>query len=416
MIRLYFNLLGLCLCASLACAENPDIKSKGHESIYYIKKSKPPVYYIEAKKLAAHEQPEFYDDLDFEHLQTALQRQLARFQQRSMRGRIVLGDHTYPIQHIQKSLKKLQHLLQYNQNCRKTSSYTECADEFNLQMQSMFDVFVPDIKPGDKGYHTHRPGLFTAYHTPTLNASLTKTKTHPYAIYRMPRHRALRGQTFVDIALNGALENQGLELFYVSDLFDLYLLHVQGGGRVLYHDAQGRSHSVYIQYTGTNQKAFDFISNYMFKKGYIANKSIAAQKKFLNENPDKWAEIYSSCPSYVYFERTEHPPWGSDAVPLTPHRSIALDRHIYKFKGLLTFVQSVKPAKVQHRHQGLDSLGACQPRSMQKFSRFFLHQDTGGAIRGKTRGDLYFGEDHYAACVAYNQYHRGHIYLLMLKL
>lgn len=372
-----------------------------------------PVYHIEARKLSKYEYPMFADDLNFEHLQTAIRRQLDRFSNRSMRGYIQLGSHRYPVKQLEKTLHRLQRLVKHNEKCQQKSSYNTCVEELYFQIRSLFDVFVPDIKQGDKGYHSSRPGLFTAYYTPTIYGSLRKKRSHPYAIYRMPQQDSLRRQSFVDIALNGVLENRGLEIVYAPDLFELYLLHVQGGGRVVYRDSDGRQRSEYIQYTGTNKRSFGFISNYMFKKGYIKNKTIAAQKKFLAENPHKWAEIYASCPSYVYFETTEHPPWGSDAVPLTPNRSIALDRHIYKFKGLLTFVQGIKPAPTERTWQGADSLRACNVGKMQSFSRFFLHQDTGGAIKGKTRADLYFGEDDYAACVAYNQHNRGHIYFLI---
>ena len=149
----------------------------------------------------------------------------------------------------------------------------------------------------------------------------------------------------------------------------------------------------------------------MMSKGYISDSSIAEQRDFLEAHPEKWEEIYSSCPSYVYFKITDHPPYGNDAVPLTDRRSIALDSKLYAFKGMITFVKSRRPQDIWSDNQK----AACREVPYKEFSRFFIDQDTGGAIRGKGRADLYFGESNYAKHASALMKERGEIYFLILK-
>ncbi|NJL25431.1 MAG: hypothetical protein HC902_09820 [Calothrix sp. SM1_5_4] len=151
----------------------------------------------------------------------------------------------------------------------------------------------------------------------------------------------------------------------------------------------------------------------MKKMGYIANGSVPAQRKFLSEHPEKHQEIFSQCPSYVYLIATSSPPVGVDSIPLTNGRSIATDRNLYPFKGLLAFVESVRPEETGNYDLDEDDRARIPFRG---FSRFFLDQDTGGAIRGKARADIYFGEDEYAFFAAMNLQDSGKLYYLILKL
>jgi membrane-bound lytic murein transglycosylase A len=98
-------------------------------------------------------------------------------------------------------------------------------------------------------------------------------------------------------------------------------------------------------------------------------------------------------------------------VPLTDNRSIATDSKLYEFKGLLTFVEAKRPVDpnlIRDEESQLDV-------PYKSYQRFYLDQDTGGAIRGKGRVDLYFGEGDYAEVAAYNTKHTGKLFFLMSK-
>jgi membrane-bound lytic murein transglycosylase A len=168
----------------------------------------------------------------------------------------------------------------------------------------------------------------------------------------------------------------------------------------------------FLTYDGDNGQRFEWLSKYMMSKGYISNPSTGAQRKYLREHPEKQEEIYSQCPSYVFFKMSTIPPQGAEGIPVTAGRTLATDNAFYAFKGLLAFVESERPVDT-----GTYDLEQEDPSKIayMPFSRFFLDQDTGGAIVGKGRADIYFGLDGYAQYAATYQQQRGNIYFLLLK-
>src|SRR5690606_6690224 len=163
----------------------------------------------------------------------------------------------------------------------------------------------------------------------------------------------------------------------------------------------------YLSYDGKNSRSFQMIYKYMLEKGYLepGNAGIPGQRKFLEENPDKEEEIFGSCPSYVYFKESKEEPVGLNNIPLTEGRSLAIDSRIYKTMGLINFVRTVKASHTEDNG------------TVKKvpFSRFFIAQDTGGAIRGNARCDLYFGYGPQAELTAYSMNEKGEQYFLVLK-
>src|SRR5690606_28741565 len=223
---------------------------------------------------------------------------------------------------------------------------------------------------------------FTSYYSPDFNGSRVPTERFKRPIYKKPTNG--ENPTRVEIDYHGALAGKGLELFYVEESFyDLYLLHVQGGGRITLHNENGEKEIRYLSYDGKNNQPFQMIYHYMMKKGYLQPNAagIPDQRRFLAENPDKEEEVFGSCPSYIYFKESDDEPVGLNNIPLTEKRSLAIDSRIYKTMGLINFVKTVKASHINERGQ------------VEKvpFSRFFVAQDTGGAIRGNARVDLYSG-------------------------
>jgi membrane-bound lytic murein transglycosylase A len=362
------------------------------------------------RKLALKDWPSFTDDLDFDNMVTAIDRQIKRYNQIDLRSRTVeYGGRSFPATVMLDSLNEFKTLVKAYLACQgKSRSKGTCQEDLVASLQQHFDVYIPDLKPGDTRYGEVNPVLFTAYYTPTLEASVAKTAGKPYPIYKAPPAKDA-SHSRDEIDFDGALAGKGLELFYAPDLFDLYLLHVQGGGIASVTDAAGNQTQYYLSYDGTNGKAFTFISKYMKSKGYIPDLSIEAQRTFLRNHPEKQKEIYATCPSYVYFKLTSNPPQGSDSVPLTDNRSIATDTGYYAFKGGIAFVTAHRPA------DPYDPSESCEVGTYKPLSRFYLDQDTGGAIKGKGRVDLYFGESRYAEVAAYNTVERGNLYFLLLK-
>lgn len=353
--------------------------------------------------LTVNEYPTFSDDLDFDELNLAISRQLKRFNKRNMNHIMVLGGIKYPYSKLNETLVEFKAVVEETQSCLKRVFVrnTTCYQRLNDTLRDRFNVFIPVLKKGDRGYGKENFARFTGYYTPTLPATHERTKDNQWGIYNKPSEVSVSRMTREQIDFDDSLIGSGYELFFVKDLYENYLLHIEGGGRVEVLE-DGKKKYYYLSYDGTNKQHFEFISKYMVEKGYIDNYSIAAQRKFLENNPSLYREIYRTCPSYVYFKVTKTPPLGSDMVPLTNGRSIALDYRIYSLKGLLSFIQT-------------ERLDENTKNKFKSFSRFMIDQDTGGAIRGAARIDIFFGEDDYASRAAQVQHHMGKLFFLVVK-
>ena len=127
-------------------------------------------------------------------------------------------------------------------------------------------------------------------------------------------------------------------------------------------------------------------------------------RHYLSEHPEILEEVLNHNPSYVFFRFIENGPFGNIDVPLTPGRSVALDSRIFP-KGALCFISTEKPV-INSSDEITD---------WTKFSRFVLNQDTGGAIKGAGRADVFWGSDSHAELAAGHMKHEGELYILIKK-
>jgi membrane-bound lytic murein transglycosylase A len=144
----------------------------------------------------------------------------------------------------------------------------------------------------------------------------------------------------------------------------------------------------------------------LIDQGKIPQEEMSMQRlrKYLLDYPAQQSEIFSYNESYVFFRFLEEGPLGSLEVPLTPGRSLATDARLFP-KGALAFIITERPV--------VDAAG--QLVGWQPFARFVLNQDTGGAIRGPQRADLYFGTGAEAEAGAGYMNRPGKLYFLSLK-
>ncbi len=351
---------------------------------------------------------EFTDDLDFQNLSLAIDRQLTSYEVQGMGGTIKFGSVNYPKSVLKESLLLLKEITENGKECLVEQTREYCHTQINTKLNASFLIYKPIPKKTEMGFRTGRNSThFTSYYSPDLTGSRVKTEKYKHAIYKKPADESQQNYTRVQIDYQGILEGKGLELFYVEDsFFDLYLLHVQGGGRIKIFNEDGTHSFSYLSYDGKNSQPFNMIYKYMVAKGYLrGDASVPAQRRFLEENPDKLEEIFASCPSYVYFKETVEEPVGLDNIPLTEMRSLALDSKIYKTTGLINFVKAVKPTHIDENGKVVKA----------PFSRFFIAQDTGGSIRGNARCDLYSGYGPMAELAAYNTNDMGEQYFLIKK-
>jgi membrane-bound lytic murein transglycosylase A len=348
--------------------------------------------------------PHFDDDQALRGLSTALERQLDASDTRHI---VRLADKTYTAAHVRRSARRMLVLVRAATACMDgaaAASRRACIQEFDRAVRAEFDV-----------YTTRDRAHLTAYYTPTIDVVREPSGEYRYPIYALPGSDELRRADRHAIDFRHVLAGHGLELFYARDRFEVYLLHVEGGGKARAHGPDGGVDSTsYLSYAGDNGRDFRLLEEIMVERGMLAPRSVSrqAQRRYLLAHPQTQENIYAACPGYVYFRATQTPPVGSAGVPLTPGRTLASDPDYYALKGLIAYVVTRVPVPPV-RGTPLDA-NPCCPR-YRDVQRFFIDQDKGPEIKGAARFDLFFGEDDEAMFLANNFHTDGRVYFLVLK-
>lgn len=236
-------------------------------------------------------------------------------------------------------------------------------------------------------------GLFTGYYEPTLKGSWTRGGRFQTPLYKMPPKTG-RLPSRAEI-VGGALSGRGLELLWVDDPVDAFFLQVQGSGRVEMTDGS----VVQLGYAGQNGHEYFPIGRYFIDNGAAAREDMSLQwlRRWLHNHPDDAERIMSMNPSYVFFKRNAGGPRGTRNLLITEGRSLAVDP---------AHVSLTAPIWVD-----LDGT----PLPGGKLQRLMLAQDTGGAIKGPVRGDVFWGHGPLAAEAAGFMKGRGKKWLLALR-
>jgi membrane-bound lytic murein transglycosylase A len=264
------------------------------------------------------------------------------------------------------------------------------------------------------------PGLFTGYYEAELNGSWRRTNRFNVPLYAKPtdliaadlgqfssalkgKHIAgrLRGNRLIPYHSrreieNGVLRGKGLELLWVDSVADAFFLHVQGSGRVKMTDGS----IVRVGYAAKNGRPYVSIGRELIRRGAMAKENVSMQsiRTWLTANPHKASDLLAANPSYIFFRRLKGTDViGAMGVGLTPGRSLAVDRR---------HVPLGAPLWLDTR----DPLDERRP-----LRRLMIAQDTGGAIKGPVRGDIFWGFGAEAAQRAGQMKSRGTYYVLLPK-
>jgi membrane-bound lytic murein transglycosylase A len=205
-----------------------------------------------------------------------------------------------------------------------------------------------------------------------------------------------------EIEESGALNGRAPVLTWMESEVDLFFLQIQGSGRVILEDGR----ILHVHYDSSNGQPYRSIGKLLIDENKIPLEEMSMQKirAYLEAHPEDLRRVLNYNPSYVFFKLEEDGPLGCLNVKLTPGRSIALDRRIFPLP-VLAYVETEKPL--------IDGSGNIV--GWQRFGRFAVSQDTGGAIKGPARADLYWGSGTYAEIAAGHMRHRGPLYMLVLK-
>ncbi|MGE0660016.1 MAG: murein transglycosylase A [Reyranellaceae bacterium] len=246
-----------------------------------------------------------------------------------------------------------------------------------------------------------KSGLFTGYFEPQLEAALVPGPQHRYPLYRRPSGlEATPSTPFLTRSQieTGGLRNKGLELAWAADPLDLFELQIQGSGRLVLPDKR----IMRVGFAGHNGHPYLAIGRVLQEYG-AGPEDVTdwpAMKSWLRAHPDKAVEIMRRNDRYVFFQEVKGDgPVGAMGIPLTPNRSIAVDPTMLPY-GAPVWVDTFNPG----------------PRIATQgppLRRLMVAQDTGGAIKGPVRGDIFFGFGDQAASLAGRMKSPGAWYVLM---
>ena len=268
-------------------------------------------------------------------------------------------------------------------------------------------------------------GFVTGYFEPEIEASRECSSEFPVPILRRPpdlvefpdserpvgmpadfffARRTADGLTeYHDRAAieNGALDGLGLELFWCRNRIELFFVQIQGSARLRLLDGSTQR----ISYDGKTGHPFTAIGRLLVERGELDADTVSMQKirSWLETHPDEAPRLMQQNRSYIFFRTVDHPrpvlgPVAAAGVPLTAMRSLAVDHRLHTF-GTPVFVETRNPL----------------PNHRAPFASLMIAQDTGSAIVGPARGDLFIGSGDHAGEIAGSIKHPARFIVLLPK-
>ncbi len=284
----------------------------------------------------------------------------------------------------------------------------------DVAARSYFEHYFAPYLAGNNGA---TEGLFTGYYEPLLNGARERGGAFQTPILKRPpdlvmvdlgRFRPVwRGERIAGRIVDGnlvpyasraeiergALDPMHLEILWVDDPAAAFFLQVQGSGRVALADGS----TARLGYDGQNGQTYVAIGRLLVERGALALDAVSLQsiRAWIKAHPEEGAALMDENPSYVFFrEMNGDGPLGAEGVVLTPGRSLAVDRNLIPLGAPLFLVASDRGEELR---------------------RLVVAQDTGGAISGPVRGDVFWGFGEEAETRAGAMRARGRYYLLLPK-
>jgi len=270
-------------------------------------------------------------------------------------------------------------------------------------------------------------GFVTGYYEPVIDGSRTRTEIYNVPVYRRPSNLFVRGYNQESVGLpnkgevfrkigrrklvpyydrgqieDGAIAGRGLEICWLKDPTDLLFAQIQGSARVHLEDGS----TIRINYDAHNGYPYTAVGRVLIDRGIIPRDQMSMQKirEWMEQNPDGAKEVRRQNRSYIFFREVQlsdkDEAVGAQGVPLTPGRSIAVDKSLHVY-GTPFFIEGELPIESE--------------QSKTPFRRLMIAQDTGSAITGPARADLYFGAGADAGRISGRLRHTMHFVMLVPK-
>lgn len=279
----------------------------------------------------------------------------------------------------------------------------------------------------EKNFQPHKvlsaSSLLTGYYEPEIKGSRIRSAEYNIPVYKRPKDlvslindvdRASKNHQLTFMRKNGeklepfptrqsieegALNNKGLELLFLKDQVDSFFMHIQGSARIALDDGS----FIRIGYDGKNGHPYASIGQHL-KKSYNfkgEQLKLEAVKKWLRDNKAEGQKVMWHNKSYIFFRELDNKqaadgPLGAEGVNLTPRRSLAVDGSFHQL-GLPIWLE----------------VGSLNHHGNSGFRHLMVAQDVGSAIKGSSRGDIYWGSGDKAGLLAGATKHKGKFTILL---
>ena len=353
--------------------------------------------------------PIFYDDMEFEHLALAIQRNFSYLKKLDPGKMFAYGPHQFSCKEVLETQEAFLDLI----------SQRLTLDQFNEAIRKQFRIYQV---AGQSETHRVR---FTGCYEPIFQASLERDDTFKYPIYKKPddltridlspyntkylgesivvrfkNNRILPYYTRHQIEAEKALSGKNLEIAWLKDPFDAYILHIEGAGQLKLSSGK----TIHLSYHASNGRSYRSLVKFFIDNGHssLTEMSIQNMRRYLSSHPEVLDKLQIHNESFIFFKQVEEGPLGCINVPLTEGRSLALDTGLFP-KGALAYMSSRKPLV---NDQG-------EVTGSTEFSRFVINQDTGLVIKGADRANLFWGNGPEAESLAWHFNNDGELYVLI---
>lgn len=256
--------------------------------------------------------------------------------------------------------------------------------------------------------------LFTGYFAPSFEGSPVRTAEYRYPIYRRPADLVTDpatgdvlgrrvGDSIVPYPARAELEASGalagLELVWLRDPFDAYLIQIQGSAAISLPDGS----TINIGFDGSNGRPYTSVSLALLADGKLKEDEISLPevRDYFQRNPAELPRYLRLNERFIFFREDSGDDWptGSLGIKVTPMRSLATDKSIFP-PGAVVLVETLAP----------DRAGGSR-----RFQQFMLDQDSGGAMESPGRADIYYGTGPIAQSLAGGQYSEGRLFYVLLR-
>lgn len=364
-------------------------------------------------KLNSSQYPVFSDAMNYENLCDSIDSSLLYFKRIPEQRTFTFENQSYTAAHMIRSLESFKAFIETNPS----------AKNLNTWIKEHFNVYKAT------GNHNEEV-LFTGYFEPLYPGSRKPGSKFPYPIYSIPDdllkinlslfsgqykgHKTLMAKvneakkqvdpyyTRKEIGARADFHKMARPIAWLKSRVDRFFLEIQGSGRI----DLGNGEMINVGYAGVNGRPYSSIGKYLIEQNEIPKEKMSMQaiRQWLDAHPYRIDEVLNQNESYVFFKEKTDGPYGCLGVKLTAFRSLATDSKLFP-KGALCFIETFLP----------DRNNMNRKKEWGKTSFFVMNQDTGGAIKGPARADLFCGNGDYAEFTAGHMKHYGQVFFLVLK-